>query len=1074
MADEIKKSSMGDTYYKVSSLNRWFLLSSLVMLLSYVWSVWDDYAREWKSCRRDFLDEEYIVAGAQAKLAWGQAGGPVANRTLKELFEKQDAARLQLDADHHVRPELVKAVAEAELEFNLINADMKKAKARFEAERFHYEEAAFGEEDLWAPRKSSNQRTLEHYLELKRRFFELDDDNKRAEEILTRERASLAAHDSAITEIQKQVDELEREVGRLERKQESVDTTRLFTKFRNALFVDFMAPNVKVEKIVVKEIFDDLNFLRVPKVDMCITCHAASDRHKEYAYDDPKWEEYEDLKDKAVFKAHSRPELFATSLSPHSQERFGCSGCHLGNGQRLTFNLAFHTPAHEEQRKDWEEKHHWHEAHYWDHPMLSSSYVEASCYKCHNQEVHIPGADQWNRGRDLVEYYGCFGCHKLAPMENHRKVGPPLYHIESKLKSPEFALKWVEAPKSFRADARMPTFFHLDNKKQQEERQRAEVTAIVQYLYNLSTPVALRRYPGSGDPERGKKLFGDTGGVGCLACHDMAGFSAEGLDPLSHGPDLSGIGSKVTEDWLFTWLLDPGSVWIGEDVEQGWKRDEVPLDPHRVRTNMPNLRLTEQEAADLVAYLKELRNPEFDAKVFRRPEDDSLYDQILKDKFLERMTEQSAGELIASMSALEKRRRAGEFLVNHYGCTGCHLIAGHENDKQIGTELNGWGSKHADRLDFGTFEMHWKAEGKFKRESWLEQKLANTRFFDQGKDRPPFEQLKMPQFPLEGDNLEAVATFVLSLRNDHLAQTIKRNLDGDELAVERGRQIVRNKNCLGCHVLYREGGRLRKFIGEAAAGFFPPLLDGQGARTQYDWLFEFLTDPSMGGGRGSKAHLRTWMKARMPTFDFSQQELNDLIAYFAQEELWHTSEDRGKWAQVARKFEKDFNGYDEKSVRQAEAGKYQLYQKLVARGYKAVGGTFLAQIDFPNTAPAKELSESDLELARELFKKNNCVLCHLPSGIPPEGKTEADLAPNLAYTKDRLQPKWVRHWLVDPLAYQPGTRMTAFWPIVPETGARRSAWPEKINDAEREMDLVRDYLFSAHFAQDLQELVREK
>ena len=37
----------------------------------------------------------------------------------------------------------------------------------------------------------------------------------------------------------------------------------------------------------------------------------------------------------------------------------------------------------------------------------------------------------------------------------------------------------------------------------------------------------------------------------------------------------------------------------------------------------------------------------------------------------------------------------------------------------------------------------------------------------------------------------------------------------------------------------------------------------------------------------------------MPTFGFSQEELNDVVAYFAHEEVWHTAVDRPLWDKVA-------------------------------------------------------------------------------------------------------------------------------------------------------------------------------
>ena len=56
---------------------------------------------------------------------------------------------------------------------------------------------------------------------------------------------------------------------------------------------------------------------------------------------------------------------------------------------------------------------------------------------------------------------------------------------------------------------------------------------------------------------------------------------------------LDGVASKLRKEWLFSWLKDPRGYWHD--------------------TNMPDLRLTDQEAADVVAYLSTLRATKFDA-----------------------------------------------------------------------------------------------------------------------------------------------------------------------------------------------------------------------------------------------------------------------------------------------------------------------------------------------------------------------------------------------------------------------------------------------------------------------------
>lgn len=51
----------------------------------------------------------------------------------------------------------------------------------------------------------------------------------------------------------------------------------------------------------------------------------------------------------------------------------------------------------------------------------------------------------------------------------------------------------------------------------------------------------------------------------------------------------------------------------------------------------------------------------------------------------------------------------------------------------------------------------------------------------------------------------------------------------------------------------------------------PPILAGEGAKVQSDWLYNFLKQP---------VPLRPWLKVRMPTFSLSDQEATTLVQYF--------------------------------------------------------------------------------------------------------------------------------------------------------------------------------------------------
>jgi mono/diheme cytochrome c family protein len=237
--------------------------------------------------------------------------------------------------------------------------------------------------------------------------------------------------------------------------------------------------------------------------------------------------------------AHPRLDLFVDANSPHPAEKFGCTTCHNGQGSATDFALASHTPNDVPQRREWQKEHDWEANHFWDFPMLPARFVESGCLKCHHQVTDLvrqgskEEAPKLLKGYNLVREFGCFGCHDISgtkrgqevgpdlrtepspPLEaltpeerarleadtanppgTMRKVGPSLRRISEKTNE-GWARKWIESPRGFRPDTRMPHFYGLSNndpgRKDAENRDvvpddqkafpAAEITSIAHYLF---------------------------------------------------------------------------------------------------------------------------------------------------------------------------------------------------------------------------------------------------------------------------------------------------------------------------------------------------------------------------------------------------------------------------------------------------------------------------------------------------------------------------------------------------------------------------------------------------------------
>ena len=382
--------------------------------------------------------------------------------------------------------------------------------------------------------------------------------------------------------------------------------------------------------------------------------------------------------------------------------------------------------------------------------------------------------------------------------------------------------------------------------------------------------------------ERGRHLFSTRG---CMACHQHDAVSTDlkpdGRPPLpaihgdsNFGPNLSRLvaklGTKPNEPqsaraWLVQWLLDPRI--------------------HSPRTLMPSTQLTLTEADDIAAWLL-AQSAAWDGVPIEAAERETL--KSLARVYLQKSLtnaqlrtvldeergftpEQLAGKpldaderwLAGPLDDEKLKMFVGRKAIANLGCFGCHSIPGIENAKPIGTGLNDWGKKDADRLAFEDAETFvrnhfhvvdvrrplteaekkagatgWEIkDGKkpyerfyadridhrhYSREGFLHLKLQEPRSYDYNRIRTWDERARMPQFkfarvakrPNESDEdyvlraereeaeaREAVMTFVLGLVAEPVPPKYVYTPTGDRAAEIKGHAVLEKFNCAGCHLV---------------------------------------------------------------------------------------------------------------------------------------------------------------------------------------------------------------------------------------------------------------------------------
>jgi cytochrome c551/c552 len=725
-----------------------------------------------------------------------------------------------------------------------------------------------------------------------------------------------------------------------------------------------------------------------------------------------------------TFTSHPEPEL----LQIHEPEKFGCSPCHQGNGRATT--------SVEKAHGNYE---------HWLWPLYPKENAEAGCQSCHSADmVLVSGDTQFetiNNGKDLFRQRGCMGCHRYAGydqepedlnnigqqikqietqkidnlkqtaylmkqadaaesnevanrlntqavdlrvanskldgrlqqldfqshslMQDQKKVGPNLKDVRLKLNK-NWIPVWLKKPSDFRPTTKMPNFRLTDH----------QIQAISAYLWQSGFTDPLPKHK-PGNAAHGKELFESRG---CLACHSIG----EGTQVMggTFAANLTRVGEKANYDYLVRWIHNarertrPYCPYEKKDIgpedyakkglpyQFDLEHSRCPNDGHELQvqnmTVMPSLRLTPEDAEDIATYL-----------LTQKKQEPSSYAE-------------------ASFMDDPSLKEEGKKWVRHFGCGGCHEIAGMEEEGRIGTELTFEGSKPIERLDFALFTEPAQRGGKdsepiknqedlarlpdgpadkpwYNHKGFFEHKLAEPNVYDAGKVRSETEALRMPNLHLTKDQVLDLTTFLMGSQETSLPASYQYKPGDSRHDIQEGWWVIKKYNCMGCHQFIP--GQRTILMGlpqyQDQQEQLPPKLLTEGARVDPEWLRKFLSNPSLSTGDTNRNGVRPYLKVRMPTFSFSDNELRKLVRFF-----------------------------------------------------EALSQQPLPYI--PEQVPVLTAKETDM--ARSLFSSTAapCLKCHA-TGDPSHDKIAT--APNFLLAKERLKPDWVERWITDPQAVSPGTSM---------------------------------------------------
>ena len=948
-----------ERYWNIKFLNKWFAISSIIFMVSFIWLFIDDNDDEFKSYQRAFRKMEIETA----------------KNDLQNEIDKVKEERISYDSKLSDAEKNFQSKSLDLIDFNL---ELDTAKAEFYKANMNYlgfKAIVDAEKYIYETEKLHDHSEKE--LKIEKEYFSKVEELKELRLIKESKELKVFQIEARIKELgadkdnaQSELNKVLRDVNIVDRKLKKLDRNQMTLAnqlgdiIRDLPIIDFLAPYYKVEQVVLPDIKYNVNFAQVPEVDRCMSCHLGI-MNPDYI-DAPQ-----------PYTTHPNLDLYLSSSSPHAYEQFGCTSCHAGRGRGTNFTSATHTPSSPEQQKEWEEKYGWHEMHHWLKPMLPTKYTEASCFKCHNNETYIAGAKKLSLGLQLIDQKGCNNCHHIETHQPYRKIGPDLRKVDKKLNK-EWTAKWIKNPQGFRHNTKMPAFFGQSNNSDSisVKRNETEIATIVEYLFPNGDRKKSNINKYLGDKIKGEELYNV---VGCKGCHNIETSPKEYPDITDqdilfreHGANLSGIGSKATPEWIYNWLKNPSDYWH--------------------ETAMPSLRLSDQEAKDITAYLYDFKKIEFDNKKALELDQDEL-DKIAFSWMKKSFPIEQSKIKLNNMSYAEKVGYVADKSIRHYGCYTCHNMDGYEKDKPIGAELTYQGSKPVGKLDFG-----FRHDMPHKNYAWFYEKLKNPRYFDYGKELPYEDRARMPNFYLKHEEIEALVTALLGFNDDQIGENLLAESYIPDDKIYQGNKLIINSNCQGCHIIDGVGGH----IAENYSGpeYAPPNLNTEGAKVKPEWVFNWFHNPYK---------VRPNLQVRMPSFNMTDEEWNAIIKAFQ---------------------------------------------------YK--------DNDLLNFASNLKIDKSSIhyKAGTKLHELGACNNCHFYGTEFPKQAAQT-WAPNLALTKERLQPEWVIDWLRDPQSIMPGTKMPAVYlpdsEILGLPGARND-WGKYLMELDGDQELmlqgIRDYIYS--------------
>jgi cytochrome c551/c552 len=741
-----RKNRDQERLFNPGRLNVWFAATSTLLLLAWVVMLWKDYARPWKNYQKDYYAALIRIEDAaesqvrRATTTDEQIAAYVGDLDARILAEQgrreSEGVNARIAELEQKIYDTSRDAKQSDAAFKGIKGDHAVAKYQFEMARKRLRDlrrrgASEGDIDAQSEVVEDKRAVLNN---LAGQWYELKRESENLIVQVQQYKLQVAELEAPLKELQRAREAVLQDVEKQKLKVSGLKQKYARNQWRNAPFIDFISPTIKIQQVVLDDIHDNWNFATNRKVDRCTTCHLGIAMP---TMADPDVTGNPEFGVEDYMRAHPHLDVIAGTTSPHPVEKFGCSVCHHGVGWATDFSRAAHQPATAEQKAQWKEDHGWYKAKYIDYPMQQNEYVQGQCFKCHKkgifEPVHYPETLDHGYVEDNAEY-GVFA--QRAEINDPTAPGFGDAEANPVLPPNQVYGKW-QLP-----DAPVPVDGSQEQVAQATKAWLAE---------HMKGPVSEGgNYHDGFISTRGWRAekydlgYDAVVKYGCQGCHKIADFGDQvGYEaPPKVGPNLTYGGDKLKSSFMPRWIRAPETYRIDTKMpafyyfvekdaywrpvldEQGaprvWSvRDAHMTDPNPelganyshllgVQSTDEDHARNEVEILAMSTYLLNQRNPATGKRWSRMEPTDPNYDPVYE------------------VEPPEGDKAEGRKLVNSLGCMACHMVPEVET-------LAGFGPDDPARFNYDPLLMRgprlMNLGSKIKSRRWFNAWLLNPRHY---------------------------------------------------------------------------------------------------------------------------------------------------------------------------------------------------------------------------------------------------------------------------------------------------------------------------------------------------------